>query len=238
MNKNKILNILKKALIAGLIAITMFCTPIKSVTKQVYANINIPKIEYRCESSHNILIYNSHSCEDYENGRYTVQDGAKDLSEKLKTRGYNVTYLSSKFADMNGYNLSYKSSRSHLEQLNLDKYDLIIDYHRDEGVKRDIVKNKYGSESARLMAVLSRNYNKNFENNKKMVNEFKNIINNTYNSNIWKSQDTIYNKGICNGFNQDITKGVLIEVGDQMNTFNDIKAANTELSYAIATYLK
>ena len=105
-------------------------------------------------------------------------------------------------------------------------------------MKRDIVKNKYGSESARLMAVLSRNYNKNFENNKNMVNEFKKIINNTYNSNIWKSQDTIYNKGICNGFNQDITKGVLIEVGNQMNTFNDIKAANTELSYAIATYLK
>ena len=71
-----------------------------------------------------------------------------------------------------------------------------------------------------------------------MVNEFKKNINNTYNSNIWKSQDTIYNKGICNGFNQDITKGVLIEVGDQMNTFNDIKAANTELSYAIATYLR
>lgn len=241
MNRGKIKKILLKAIAIGVLSITLLCGSITKTAKPTAANVNIPKIEYhvkdeRLNTKQNVLIYCSHSEETYIDG-YSVQDGAKDLAAKLQKKGINVTFLTSDFSNMSGgYNNAYGNSGNQLRQMDLSRYNLIIDYHRDSGVCSTVV-NKYGNESAKVMAVLSRNYNKDFNKVHEMVKNMSKDINNTFGNGIYK-QSCIYNRGIFQGFNSGLADNmVLLEFGEDRNTFTQIRTLNTEVAYGIANTL-
>lgn len=223
--KRKLIKILSCAILGFILAF-----PIKTI---VSANQRSETtIEYVVENKQklgNILIYSSHSCETYIDG-YSVVDGARELSQKLNKLGFKVTHLEDDFANYNGYNESYYSSRNKLNRMDLSKYDLIIDYHRDFSTTPNTI-DMYGNESAKGMIVLSKSGD--YKNNKKISNK---ILDNLHSKDIFK--DTYeYERGI-NYFNQDIKNSILLEMGNNENTYLEVRRLNTWVSKSLYEIFK
>lgn len=236
MVRRKIFKFIMEAITAGLIALSLLTVSFNAMPSHYTKAFNSTKIEYKVEYKETIgkvLVYNSHSCEDYQGEN--ISKGTADLCEKLKKRGIEVTFLNEKFAETQGYNKSYSSSRNALKEINLSEYDLIIDYHRDYSPNRSTITTKYNTQTASIKAVLTKECNE-YDYKENLVNKLKNNANNFFGENVWG--DTFYyNKGI-NFYNQDLSKNsILLEVGNDKSSMWDIKAANTIIAKSIQCYL-
>ena len=185
-----------------------------------------------------IYIYNTHQKEGYQTG--TVMDGAQYLKQLLENKGYDVVFETQSFDEYKithemDLTETYPTSRIFLEQ-NINKYgpfDLIIDFHRDGLSRENSIVNINNQTYAKMMMVLgggSSNYESVTYNSQILHQAVDEILSGVMRSDFFRS-NTVYN--------QDYTQRMLlIEVGGQHNTYEEVKLSLQLLADAIDICLK
>lgn len=178
-----------------------------------------------------VYIYSTHPNEKYIDN--TISYASLILQEKLNSLQVEtiveersvVEYLE----DNNlAFDDSYKATREFLsDKLKIYDFDLIIDLHRD-AVNNTTVKIN-NKEYAKIMFVQNVNYKDNIT----LANKLNDILNEKY-PGITRG---IYNKYVDN-FNQDLNNNVLlIELGGNTNTFNQVNNSIDALANSIKELL-
>lgn len=197
-----------------------------------------------------IYIYNSHQGEKYSSEYIedyniipNVMLADKILKEKLDNIGINTIIEESDILKyMEEHNLnhagSYKASKVYLSKAieNYPTVKLFIDLHRD-AINHDLSITKIdGKICAKVLFVIGLE-NPNYEKNLKIVNRINNIILNkfpTLTRGIMKKQGY----GVNGVYNQDLDeKVILIEVGGNENTIDEVNNTLDILSIVIGEYL-
>ena len=178
-----------------------------------------------------VYIYSTHPNEKYIDN--TISYASLILQEKLNSLQVEtiveersvVEYLEDNNLEFDD---SYKATREFLsDKLKIYDFDLIIDLHRD-AVNNTTVKIN-NKEYAKIMFV----QNVNYKNNITLANKLNDILNEKY-SGITRG---IYNKYVDN-FNQDLNNNVLlIELGGNTNTFEQVNNSIDALAYSIKELL-
>ena len=197
-----------------------------------------------------LYIYNTHQLETYSaeglnnNMVPNVMMAGSLLTEKLNKKGIKTI-----FEDTNLYNFIsemglpknelYGGSRVFISNAK-EKYPTLkyyIDLHRDS-VNKDISTINIDNKNyARVLFVLGTT-NPNYENNKKMMSRINEIINEKYP----KLSRGIYDVDIPDWpeiYNQDMdNNAILIELGAEYNTMNEVLNTVEVLSDSISQYIK
>ena len=178
-----------------------------------------------------VYIYSTHPNEKYIDN--TISYASLILQEKLNSLQVEtiveersvVEYLEDNNLEFDD---SYKATREFLsDKLKIYDFDLIIDLHRD-AVNNTTVKIN-NKEYAKIMFVQNVNYKDNIT----LANKLNDILNEKY-SGITRG---IYNKYVDN-FNQDLNNNVLlIELGGNTNTFEQVNNSIDALAYSIKELL-
>ena len=178
-----------------------------------------------------VYIYSTHPNEKYIDN--TISYASLILQEKLNSLQVETIVEERSVVDyLEDNNLefddSYKATREFLsDKLKTYDFDLIIDLHRD-AVNNTTVKIN-NKEYAKIMFVQNVNYKDNIT----LANKLNDILNEKY-SGITRG---IYNKYVDN-FNQDLNNNVLlIELGGNTNTFNQVNNSIDALAYSIKELL-
>lgn len=178
-----------------------------------------------------VYIYSTHPNEKYIDN--TISYASLILQEKLNSLQVETIVEERSVVDyLEDNNLefddSYKATREFLsDKLKIYDFDLIIDLHRDAVNNTTIKINN--EEYAKIMFV----QNVNYKNNITLANKLNNILNEKY-SGITRG---IYNKYVDN-FNQDLNNNVLlIELGGNTNTFEQVNNSIDALAYSIKELL-
>lgn len=178
-----------------------------------------------------VYIYSTHPNEKYIDN--TISYASLILQEKLNSLQVETIVEERSVVDyLEDNNLefddSYKATREFLsDKLKTYDFDLIIDLHRD-AVNNTTVKIN-NEEYAKIMFVQNVNYKDNIT----LANKLNDILNEKY-SGITRG---IYNKYVDN-FNQDLNNNVLlIELGGNTNTFNQVNNSIDALAYSIKELL-
>lgn len=178
-----------------------------------------------------VYIYSTHPNEKYIDN--TISYASLILQEKLNSLQVEtiveersvVEYLEDNNLEFDD---SYKATREFLsDKLKTYDFDLIIDLHRD-AVNNTTVKIN-NKEYAKIMFVQNVNYKDNIT----LANKLNDILNEKY-LGITRG---IYNKYVDN-FNQDLNNNVLlIELGGNTNTFEQVNNSIDALAYSIKELL-
>ena len=198
-----------------------------------------------------IYIYNTHDSEEYKleyTYEYSVKPNVKLASYILQENLNNLNIKSivettpiSKILKENNYIYkdSYKASRILLEDIK-EKYPsikLFIDIHRDSSKKEKttlIYNDKKYAKTMLIVGLEHQNYQNNLDNNT--------ILNNYINDIVPSISRGIYKKegiGVNGIYNQDFNSNVIvIEVGGQDNTIEEVSNTLKVLSLAINNYIK
>lgn len=178
-----------------------------------------------------VYIYSTHPNEKYIDN--TISYASLILQEKLNSLQVETIVEERSVVDyLEDNNLefddSYKATREFLsDKLKTYDFDLIIDLHRD-AVNNTTVKIN-NKEYAKIMFVQNVNYKDNIT----LANKLNDILNEKYPS-ITRG---IYNKYVDN-FNQDLNNNVLlIELGGNTNTFEQVNNSIDALAYSIKELL-
>ena len=183
-----------------------------------------------------VHIYNTHQGEEYDG--YNVVLGANYLKECLNNQGYQCDVEGNDFEGYKAvHNIAYKNSYSvskmYLEQSLQSNggYDLIIDFHRDS-ISKELSTISYNGKSyAKIMFVVGKSSGK-FD----AVNQLSQKLSDLANATIPKIRRGVYVKK--SHYNQGISDNmVLIEVGAQSNTKEEIQATVEIIAKAIGDYL-
>ena len=196
-----------------------------------------------------VYIYNTHQLETYSNEGLTnnmvpnVMMAGSLLTEKLNKLGIKTVFEDtnlSEFIESMGLpsNELYGGSRVFISNAK-EKYNTLnyyIDLHRDS-VNKDISTINIDNKSyARILFVLGTT-NPNFEENKKIMNSLNEIINSKYP----KLSRGIYEVDIPDWneiYNQDMdNNAILIELGAQYNTMNEVINTIDVLAESISEYI-
>ena len=199
----------------------MFERDLKKIIKTKKEIIEAAKKEQK-KSLGKILIYHTHTLEEYSDGT-TVVDAGNDLAEKLNNLGFEVDNVVDNFSV--DYNNAYASSRNYLSNIDLTQYKLIIDLHRDAAGSK-IIRQLEDGDYTVVKFVFSTS-NKNYPEQQNLANKISANLQDIY------DEDFTYEKGILN-FNQDLSNNiVLIENGFNTNTIDEVKNSNTKIANAI-----
>ena len=178
-----------------------------------------------------VYIYSTHPNEKYIDN--TISYASLILQEKLNSLQVETIVEERSVVDyLEDNNLefddSYKATREFLsDKLKTYDFDLIIDLHRD-AVNNTTVKIN-NKEYAKIMFVQNVNYKDNIT----LANKLNDILNEKY-LGITRG---IYNKYVDN-FNQDLNNNVLlIELGGNTNTFEQVNNSIDALAYSIKELL-
>lgn len=178
-----------------------------------------------------VYIYSTHPNEKYIDN--TISYASLILQEKLNSLQVETIVEERSVIDyLEDNNLefddSYKATREFLsDKLKTYDFDLIIDLHRD-AVNNTTVKIN-NKEYAKIMFVQNVNYKDNIT----LANKLNDILNEKY-PGITRG---IYNKYVDN-FNQDLNNNVLlIELGGNTNTFEQVNNSIDALAYSIKELL-
>lgn len=189
------------------------------------------------ETKKKILIYNTHQSEQYSDGK-SVVEGALALKDKLVALGYDVDVETNDFlayAKKNaiGYEELYEVSAKFLKDNIANKtYDLIIDFHRDSAPRSATVHNSNNINYAKLMLVIGLQSDNQYEVSK-MSSTLTDIINKSNNGIMRSTMSKYYT------FNQDISNNmILVEVGSETNTFQEVLNSLDYLAKGIDTLLE
>ena len=199
----------------------MFERDLKKIIETKKEIIEAAKKEQK-KSLGKILIYHTHTLEEYADGT-TVVDAGNDLAEKLNDLGFEVDNVVDNFSV--DYNNAYASSRNYLSNIDLTQYKLIIDLHRDAAGSK-IIRQLEDGDYTVVKFVFSTS-NKNYLEQQNLANKISANLQDIY------DEDFTYDKGILN-FNQDLSNNiVLIENGFNTNTIDEVKNSNTKIANAI-----
>ena len=199
----------------------MFERDLKKIIETKKEIIEVAKKEQK-KSLGKILIYHTHTLEEYADGT-TVVDAGNDLAEKLNDLGFEVDNVVDNFSV--DYNNAYASSRNYLSNIDLTQYKLIIDLHRDAAGSK-IIRQLEDGDYTVVKFVFSTS-NKNYSEQQNLANKISANLQDIY------DEDFTYDKGILN-FNQDLSNNiVLIENGFNTNTIDEVKNSNTKIANAI-----
>ena len=199
----------------------MFERDLKKIIKTKKEIIEAAKKEQK-KSLGKILIYHTHTLEEYADGT-TVIDAGNDLAEKLNDLGFEVDNVVDNFSV--DYNNAYASSRNYLSNIDLTQYKLVIDLHRDAAGSK-IIRQLEDGDYTVVKFVFSTS-NNNYPEQQNLANKISANLQDIY------DEDFTYEKGILN-FNQDLSNNiVLIENGFNTNTINEVKNSNTKIANAI-----
>ena len=241
--KNTFLILLKLVVIVGLIVYlpSKVSSPSKAQVINAIDNSNQVTASYQNMQSKvvkgkKIHIYNTHQSEEY-NG-YNVILGANYLKDCLSSQGYQCDVEANDFEGYKAvhniaYNKSYSVSKMYLEQSlqSNGEYDLIIDFHRDSISKELSTINHNGKSYAKVMFVVGKSSGK-FD----AVNQLSQQLSDIVNSIVPKISRGVYVKQ--SHYNQGTSNNmVLIEVGAQSNTKEEIQATVEVIAEAIGKYL-
>lgn len=241
--KNTFLILLKLVVIVGLIVYlpSKVSSPSKAQVINAIDNSNqvtasYQNMESKVVKDKKIHIYNTHQGEEY-NG-YNVVLGANYLKDCLSSQGYQCDVESNDFEGYKAvhniaYNKSYSVSKMYLEQSIQSNggYDLIIDFHRDSISKELSTINHNGKSYAKIMFVVGKSSGK-FD----AVNQLSQQLSDIANSIVPKISRGVYVKQ--SHYNQGTSDNmVLIEVGAQSNTKEEIQATVEVIASAIGKYL-
>lgn len=201
-------------------------------------NENTQEFNYM-KNNKKVYIYSTHPNESYIDSNtlygmdFDIVEASKLLKDELEKLGIDVV-VEDKRADnyIKENNLKFKDSylatREFIKERLSDNYDLIIDLHRDEASKTTttaIIDNK---NYAKVMFVNNINYE-----NKNISNKINNIILKNY-PNLSRG---IYKKYVSN-FNQDLANNIiLIELGGNKNTLDEVLNTIPILALSIGEYL-
>ena len=199
----------------------MFERDLKKIIETKKEIIEAAKKEQK-KSLGKILIYHTHTLEEYADGT-TVVDAGNDLAEKLNDLGFEVDNVVDNFSV--DYNNAYASSRNYLSNIDLTQYKLVIDLHRDAAGSK-IIRQLEDGDYTVVKFVFSTS-NKNYNEQQNLANKISANLQDIY------DEDFTYDKGILN-FNQDLSNNiVLIENGFNTNTIDEVKNSNTKIANAI-----
>ena len=199
----------------------MFERDLKKIIETKKEIIEAAKKEQK-KSLGKILIYHTHTLEEYADGT-TVVDAGNDLAEKLNDLGFEVDNVVDNFSV--DYNNAYASSRNYLSNIDLTQYKLVIDLHRDAAGSK-IIRQLEDGDYTVVKFVFSTS-NKNYPEQQNLANKISANLQDIY------DEDFLYDKGILN-FNQDLSNNiVLIENGFNTNTIDEVKNSNTKIANAI-----
>ena len=217
--KNTFLILLKLVVIVGLIVYlpSKVSSPSKAQVINAIDNSNqvtasYQNMESKVVKDKKIHIYNTHQGEEYV--------------ESNDFEGYKAVHNIA-------YNKSYSVSKMYLEQSIQSNggYDLIIDFHRDSISKELSTINHNGKSYAKIMFVVGKSSGK-FD----AVNQLSQQLSDIANSIVPKISRGVYVKQ--SHYNQGTSDNmVLIEVGAQSNTKEEIQATVEVIASAIGKYL-
>ncbi|MBZ9607473.1 stage II sporulation protein P [Clostridium estertheticum] len=228
----------------------------KSETPNVIANLYNPALKQTPNNvKPRVLIYHSHATEAY---RTSDKDTSKkgfnldltknvcavgDVIENELQKNYGITVIHDEtLHNVGDYNSSYKKSRITLQKYlkAYGNFDLIIDLHRDGvSVKNNRVSksNINGEDVAKFMFVVTRK-NPRYAKQKKLVDSMIGISNKLFPSFIDSREIYYHDWGMSGFYNQNESDtAVLIEVGDNNNTIEQVKNTGKYLSRIIAEQL-
>ena len=199
-----------------------------------------------------VLIYHSHTSEAYltsdtdtskntessDQSRSVVAVG--DVITENLEKNYGISVIHDKNEnDTEDYKNAYKKSGVTLDKyLKLyEKFDLIIDLHRDSiDNKKTLITKLNGEDVARFMFVVT-DKNPRYAQQKKLIDSMMSISNRLYPGLIRDESIWVYHWGM--GFyNQDKSNNaLLIEVGANSNNIQEVKNTGKYLSRIIAEQL-
>mgnify|MGYP000021512575 FL=1 len=241
--KNTFLILLKLVVIVGLIVYlpSKVSSPSKAQVINAIDNSNqvtasYQNMESKVVKDKKIHIYNTHQGEEYDG--YNVVLGANYLKDCLSSQGYQCDVESNDFEGYKAvhniaYNKSYSVSKMYLEQSIQSNggYDLIIDFHRDSISKELSTINHNGKSYAKIMFVVGKSSGK-FD----AVNQLSQQLSDIANTIVPKISRGVYVKQ--SHYNQGTSDNmVLIEVGAQSNTKEEIQSTVEVIASAIGKYL-
>lgn len=184
-----------------------------------------------------IYIYNTHQEEAYVGG-LTVYNAALELAARLREKGYEVIVEDADFIDYGrandmDYNKSYQISRKFLNDAIMESggFDLMIDFHRDSIPRENTYITVDSKDYAKMMVVIGGLTDHSYEITKRASTLFDKC--NSYVHGIMKN--TMTREAY---YNQDMSENMmLIEVGSDNNTFEEIKNSVDVLAKGIAEML-
>ena len=218
---------------------------VSSETKEEEEEIKVP-----VKKEPIVYLYNSHQGEEYKsnyldtfNIKNNVLIASFILKEYLSVLGIEAYVEENSVADVlhaNGwrYNSSYKASRILMEEAkkNNPSFTYYIDLHRDSSPYNITTTNINNENYARLLFVIGLE-NPGYENNLAFATKLNEAINQKYPSlsrGIIKKQG----KGVNGVYNQDFSPNtILIELGGQYNTIEEVNNTLKILSKELASYI-
>lgn len=206
--------------------------------------------EIEQDSKYNILIYNTHETEKYNDNtlsNYNIIPDVKMVSyilkDELNKYNINVTIVEENITNILrnnnwNYSKSYEASRSIITNyINNNNYNLIIDLHRDSSSLEKTLLTYNDIKYARTLFVVGTmhdNYQKNYDLSQKLNT----ILNNNI-PNISRGISLKGGIGVNGIYNQDLSdKLILIELGGQYNEIEEINNTIKILSLSINKYLE
>ena len=198
-----------------------------------------------------IYLYNTHQSEEYKvglNSEYDVKPTVMTVSymlrEMLNKNGLNTIVEENdvlEFLRTNNWNYaaSYKVTRLLLDDIITKEPTLkyFIDLHRDSVSKNISTTTIDGITYAKVLFILGLE-NSNYEANLKITEKINNMINEKYpglSRGIYKKKGP----GVNGVYNQDFNPNtILIEVGGQENTIDEVYNTSLALSIILTEYIK
>jgi len=228
-------------------------TEAKSEDANLIATLDNPALKTALNNAKpRVLIYHSHTSEAYAT---SGKDTSKTTSSTDQTRNVVAvgdiikTELESKYGiavihdttvhDKGDYNNAYKKSGVTLDKYLkvYEKFDLIIDLHRDSVENKNTVTTKINGENVAKFMFVVTDKNPKFTQQKKLINSITAISNKLYPGLEKDNPIYVYHYGI--GFyNQNRSNNaLLIEVGTYTNTVQEVKNSGKYISRIIAEQL-
>jgi len=225
----------------------------KSDTSNVVEDLYNPALKTTLNKAKpRVLIYHSHTSEAYltsdkdSSKTNSSLDGARNVTavgDVIKTeleKNYGIAVVHDKTVNDKGdYNGAYKKSGVTLAKYlkAYEKFELIIDLHRDEVPNKNAVTTKInGVNVAQFMFVVTQK-NPRYAKQKKLIDSMIGISNKLYPDLIRGKSIYVYDYGL-GYYNQDKSdNAVLIEVGANSNTVQEVKNTGKYLSRIIAEQL-
>lgn len=185
-----------------------------------------------------VYIYNTHQNEEYSDGK-SVIDASVELANRLQKAGIQVVYETNSFPEYlknNGldYNSSYEASYYYLNEamVNYGGFDLVIDFHRDSVPRENSFVTIGDKNYAKMMFVVG-----GLSSNVNQVTTLSQTLSNyieTLQPGVIKPlmvREAYYNQ-------QVYENSVLIEMGSDANTYEEVYHSTNLLADAIIQYLR
>ncbi len=185
-----------------------------------------------------IYLYNTHQSEAYAGGE-TVVDAAAILANLLQEKGHTVVLETNDFAAYGrahnmDYNQSYKISYNFLNEafVNYGGFDLVIDLHRDAIPREASYIEANGKRYAKMMMVVG-----GLSSNATAIKNNSSTLSDMINNQVYGIMRSMMVREAY--YNQEMSPNmVLIELGGDVNSFEEVKNSLPVLADGITNYLR